>query len=657
VITVGIDTGGTFTDSFVSVGDGEVATVKVETTPHDLTVCFADAIEASARAVGLSQEDFLRQAEIIRFSSTIGTNTVVTRSGPKLGLIVTLGAEHELYGAAEGETLFGFIPKTMVAGIRESVSRDGSVESAPDPEEVGRVAKALLEQGARILVVSLGNATANPANERAVKALIDASYPRHYLGAVPVHLSTEINATADDARRTAAAIVNAYMHKKLASSLYRAEDDLRRTGYRHPLLVVTADGGVTRVAKTRALSTYQSGPTSGIHASALLCTALGVDVALTADVGGTSTDVGLVVSGRPVRRNRIDVGGLPVAQPSVELVSFGIGGGSIATVADGRVHVGPESAGAAPGPACFGLGGLEATPTDAWLVLGYLDPDFYLGGRKRLDFALARRALEEQIARPLEVSAEEAALAVNEATVRAVVDGIEATVALDRIERELTGRHVSELALVAYGGGGGILMPAVARRLGISRTILSRFSPIFSAFGISTFDVRHTYEARVALDGSSAARAIESLAQAARRDMRGEGFDPRATAVAVSVFSDDGTPLAEDVPEEKVDRIDLPRGAPLRFSLAATCSVPKPPLPEESADAGEDPSNAEKGAREIRLGDTPVTATVYARERLRAGNVIRGPALVEASDTTYLVPERVRCRVDRFGNAVLSEEA
>jgi N-methylhydantoinase A len=610
--TVAIDTGGTFTDSFVSAGEEQVAAVKVETTPHDLTVCFADAIEASARSLGLSRAEFLRGADIIRFSSTIATNTVVTRSGPKLGLIVSAGAEEGLYGAARGGRIFDFVAPAMVAAILEP----------PDLEEVNRVVRNLLEQGARILVVSLSDAGVGAAGERRVKELIDRSYPRHYLGAVPVLLSTEISGVASDAERTAAAVVNAYVHKQLASSLYRAEDDLRRDGYRHPLLVVTTDGGVTRVAKTRALSTYQSGPTSGIHAAALLCGVLGIDTALTADVGGTSTDVGVILGGRPVRRELIDVGGLPLAQPSVELVSFGIGGGSIARVKDRLVAVGPESAGAAPGPACFGLGGREATPTDAWLVLGYLDPGYYLGGRKRLDLDLARRALEERIAGPLDVSVEEAALAVKHAAEEAVVEGLRSARGLEQAG------PLGELALVAYGGGGGILMPAVARRLGIRDTILSRFSPVFSAFGVSTLDVRHTYETRV--DGDAEREAIERLTGDARRDMRGEGFDPDAVRIEV----------------ERNDRL---------VRVSATCEVPKPPLPHQR-DEG-DSEQARKGARTIRLEGGAVEAPVYARDRLRVGAAIAGPALIEASDTTYLVPPGITCRIDHFGNALLSEEA
>ncbi|HEV3404679.1 MAG TPA: hydantoinase/oxoprolinase family protein [Gaiellaceae bacterium] len=596
---VGIDTGGTFTDAFVSAGDEGVSTVKVETTPHDLTVCFAEAIDASARSVGLDRREFLRQAEIVRFSSTIATNTVVTRSGPKLGLVVRRGAEEGLYGAAAGETIFDFVPREMITGIGWP----------PDEEEVGAAVRRLLEQGARLLVVSLPNAE----GEREVKQIVDRSYPRHYLGAVPILLSGEISATANDAERTAAAVVNAYLHKRLATSLYKAEDDLRRDGFRHPLLVVTTDGAVTRVAKTRALSTYQSGPTSGIHGSALLCAALGLDAAITADVGGTSTDVGVIAGGRPVHRETIDVGGLPLAQPSVELVSFGIGGGSLARVEHGRVRVGPESAGAAPGPAAFGLGGREPTPTDAWLLLGYLDPTFYLGGRKRLNTDLARRALEERIAGPLGVSVEAAALLVKEAAEEAVVDGV----------RGLPGAAGAS-ALVAYGGGGGILMPAVAARLGVATTILSRFSPVFSAFGVSTFDVRHTYEAR------GGDEAVARLREAAVRDMRGEGFDP--DAIHFEIEREDGI-----------------------VRLSATCSVPKPPLPEEPEGAGEDPAQASKGEREIVLPAGRTSVLVYERLRLRAGHAFAGPALVEASDTTYLVPPGARCRIDRFGNAVLTE--
>lgn len=648
MLTVGIDTGGTFTDVFVSADERGVATAKVPTTPHDLTVCFADAIRAGAQALELPLEEFLREAAVIRFSSTIGTNTVLTRSGPRLGLLVTSGAEDDLYGAADADAIRGFVPAGAIAGIDEEVGPQGEVRREPDPEQVTVAVRTLLELGARLLVVSLRNASANPANEHAVRRIIDESYPRHYLGALPVLLSTQIAATLDDGRRTGSAVVNAYMHQKLATSLYQAEDDLRRSGFRHPLLIVNADGGVTRVAKTRALATYQSGPTAGIYASALLCEQLGIEDALTADVGGTSTDIGILAAGRPLLRDSVDVGGLSVLQPSVELLSFGIGGGSIARLADGALRVGPQSAGAAPGPACFGLGGREATTTDAWLVLGYLTPDYYLGGRKRLDVELARRALAT-LAERLGASIEETAQAICDAAQRTAAEGIEELLTRPGV-RDLAGvRDRWQLALIAYGGGGGLLLPGVAMRLGIRATVISRYSPVFSAFGVSTLDVRHRYQACASLDGEGPASIVAELADAARRDMRGEGFAPSKIDLHLVVSDLEGSRLA-DAPAEAAGDLDLPSGLPLTFELQAICAVAKPALPHERPRPSEP---APRGHREVWLTGGRRDVPVYDRDALTAGAELPGPALVEASDTTYLVPEGSTCRTHASGSAII----
>lgn len=656
--TIGIDTGGTFTDSFTADSEGRHWTVKVPTTPHDLTVCFADAILQSAEAVGLDQEQFLRRTAVIRFSSTVATNTALTLSGPKLGLIGTTAEEQSLYGAAEGGKIFQFISPDMIAGVDERVSPTGEVELAPDPGEINHVVRDLLERGARILVVSLRNSIRNPANERTVMDVVSASYPRHYLGAVPTLLSTNVSTVADDASRTAAAVVNAYIHRKLATSLYKAEDDLRQNGFRHPLLVVTSDGTVTRVAKTRALSTYQSGPTAGVHASALLCEAYGIDAALTADVGGTSTDLGLIVGAHPVRRRLLDVGGVDVAQSSVELFSLGLGGGSICTVVDGAIRVGPESAAGAPGPACFGMGGRDPTPTDAWLVLGYLDPNYYLGGRRRLIPDLAPRALDAEIGRPLGLSTEEAALAVKEAAEKTVARGIEEMLARPSVQDALGGRQLRELALVAYGGGGGILLPSVARRLGIRRVLLSGLSPVFSAFGVSTLDVEHRYEARAQLNGAATAEELEPLLETAWRDIRGEGFDQQAARLTVSVLDESGAPLLEGIPVSEfpaaLANLGLQAGTHAILVLSASCEVTKPGLPREEMAASEDPAEAETRRREIVVPDGARAVPVYARERLKAGHVLTGPCLIESSGSTYLIPDGTTCSIDQFGTAVVS---
>jgi N-methylhydantoinase A len=653
---IGVDTGGTFTDAFIADEDGGRWTVKVPTTPHDLTVCFAEAIEASAQAVGLARHDLLRRTAVIRFSSTIATNTALTRSGPKLGLLVTAG------GAAPEAKLMRFIEPDMITGIAEAVSPDGEVLARPSPDEVIAAVRDLLERGARLLVVCLRHSAVNPANEAAVGRIINASYPRHYLGAVPALLSTDVSLVADDADRMAAAVVNGYLHRRLATSLYKAEDDLRAGGLARPLLVVTADGSVARVAKTRALATYQSGPAAGVHGAALLARTYQLEVALTADVGGTSTDFGLVVAGQPVWRPRVDVGGLEIAQPSVELHSIALGGGSVVTL-DGAIGIGPASAGAAPGPACFGLGGSDPTPTDAWLVLGYLDPANYLGGRRRLFPDLAAEALMRVVGDPLGLSAEEAALAVAEAAVQAAADGVGQMLARPAVQAALRGRPAADLALISYGGGGGCLLPAVAARAGLGPVYLPALSPVFSAFGVSTFDVQHTYETRIPVgqlnpadptNPSDLPAPVATLVAAARRDARGEGFDPDQARLAVSVRDADGRVLADDLEPDQVaaavQRAGLPADQPVLIRLRATCAVHKPGLSVEA----EGSAAPQADQRSVLLPDGRREIPVYARDRLHSGHAITGPCLIESSGSTYLIPVGMNGRIDQFGTAVLT---
>ena len=664
--SIGIDTGGTFTDAFIADDASGHWTAKVPTTPHDLTVCFADAIEASAQAVGLPRHDLLRRTAVIRFSSTIATNTALTLSGPKLGMLVTAGGRQDLYGLAgtdDEARITQFIGPDMITGLAEEISPDGEVLLDPSPDQVIAAVRDLLERGARLIVVCLRNSAVNPANEAAVARIIDASYPRHYLGAVPALLSTDVSAIASDAERMAAVVVNGYLHRRLATSLYKAEDDLRASGLARPLLIVTADGSVARVAKTRALATYQSGPAAGVHGGALLARTYGLGAALTADVGGTSTDFGLALDGRPVRRQRVDVAGLEIAQPSVELHSIALGGGSIVAVNDGAIAVGPDSAGAAPGPACFGLGGASPTPTDAWLVLGYLDPANYLGGRRRLFPDLATEALARVVGAPLGMSAEEAALAVAETAVQAAADGVGGMLARPAVRSVLGGRSAADLALISYGGGGGCLLPAVAARAGLGTVYLPVLGPVFSAFGVSTIDVEHSYEARIPagqLATGGANGGLAALEAAARRDARGEGFDPGDARIEVSVLRDDGTALAEGLEPGQVagtaQRLGLGTAGTALVRLRATCVVHKPGLPGQ-AEAGVPLADAQTGRRSILLPDGRCEVPVYARERLQAGHAMSGPCLIESGGSTYQIPAGTSCRIDQFGTAVLAPGA
>ena len=262
--TMSIDTGGTFTDGFVSDGE-RTAQVKVDTTPQDLTIGFQACIEAGAAAVGHDLAGFLGALSRIHFSSTIATNTIVERRGAGVGLIVTRGAESTLYGSdAQARALSSLLDLDLVRGVPEEVDSAGAAIAAPRESDLEAAVRELLERGVRLLVVSFANAHLNQANELLARDMIDRSYPRHYLGAVPLMVGSRVSLAADDHGRTATAVVNAYLHPNLVRALYLAEDRARAGGLTRPLLIVCTDGSTSRVAKTRAIDTYDSGPTAGV---------------------------------------------------------------------------------------------------------------------------------------------------------------------------------------------------------------------------------------------------------------------------------------------------------------------------------------------------------------------------------------------------------
>ena len=487
-----IDTGGTFTDGFVSDGE-HTAQVKVDTTPHDLTIGFAACIEAAAAAVDEELGGFLSSLAKLHFSSTVATNTIVQRRGAAVGLIVTRGAESTLYGsAAQTEALREFIAPDLVRGVAEQTGHTGAVTAEPAASEVESAVRDLLERGVRLLVISFANAHLNPANELLARSVIDRSYPRHYLGAVPLLVASRVSLAPDDFGRTATAVINAYLHPRLARALYHAEDEVRDRGLRRPLLIVNTDGSTSRVAKTRAIDTYDSGPSAGVLGASYVAPELGARQVCTFDVGGTTTDVAFLHDAQVPVAEVTEVGTVVIPHPSVALASFGLGGGSIISVdEDGAIQVGPDSAGASPGPACYGLGGRELTPTDVWLLLGYLAPGEFLGGRRTLDPEPARAAAMELADRLGAASTEQALLQA-----RAAIHG-ELSVQLARWATrhpELTASETTDRWLFSYGGGGGLLCVEAAEILEIPRVVVFPHSSVFSAFGAGLLPVAHSYE-------------------------------------------------------------------------------------------------------------------------------------------------------------------
>ncbi|MBU1670127.1 MAG: hydantoinase/oxoprolinase family protein [Actinobacteria bacterium] len=684
-LTIDVDTGGTFTDGFFT-RDGEFRMVKVETTPHDLTMCFMSCIDEGARALGFgSSEQMLVRADAVKFSTTVATNTMIQRSGPKLGVIVTKGHERDLYADGNGDDgdtgglpLASLIRENMIAGVSAGSDAAG-ITVEPDQDEVRAVVGRLLTSGARAIVVCLRGSFDDPAAERKIKEIIQCDYPRQYLGAVPVFLSSELCARDGDHLRLNSTAVNAYLHRELARYLYKAEEDLRQSKYRKPLLIVHSTGGAARVAKTTALHTYNSGPVAGFLGSLSVARLYGLQNVCSVDMGGTSTDVGVIARDRYGWEFTPRVGEIPVNVPMIQIAAIGGGGGSLASVdGEGGLRVGPESAGALPGPACYGLGGDEATVTDADLVLGFLNPDRFLGGRRKLDVEKATEAIGVKVAGPLGLGVEEAALLIKDKVDSMVAEALEAQIS----EK---GLDPSGFTLFVYGGAGSTHCCGFGA--GFARLMVFPYSPVFSAFGASTLDVMHAYErvrdvtlcdsdGSITPDLDDFNGPVKEMTDVAWRDLRGEGFplDGATLELELEASLEDGTVKVlspylllegEDQAREVCEAVH--REAALRsggeeatggrvlvraFRLTARSPVEHVGFARLEPE-GEDPVAALTGTRPVCWGGTPAETRVFDRGLLRCGNVVTGPAVIEQDDTTCVLPEGRKLTIDACGNGAI----
>ncbi|MBW2370511.1 MAG: hydantoinase/oxoprolinase family protein [Deltaproteobacteria bacterium] len=662
--TIDIDTGGTFTDGFF-VGDDHVEMVKVPTTPHDLTVCFLKCIEAGADCFGVSVEDFLYDTEIIRFSNTIGTNTIIQRDGSKIGLLLTSGNE-ALAPTKDTEGKSPLVSEDMIAGIDEAVSESGEVIKEVHESHALAKAQRLIDRGARCLVVALTNSELNPANERVVRKVVKQEYPGDFLGSVPVFLSSDISGRSGELERVNAAVLNAYIHAKLVRLLYKAGEELRRRLYQKNLFIVHNNGAVARVARTRAINTYNSGPVAGLLGARLIGELYGQSDLISADMGGTSFDIGYVKNGVPSYMLRPDVEGFTVNVPMIAIRAIGAGGGSIASVNDGQLQVGPQSAGALPGPVCFDLGGSEPAVADADVALGILDPKYFLGGQMKLNKDKAMDVMEKKVAKPLGVSVEAAALEIKKQIDRAM------GMAVNRQKQDMGGD--ADPLLVFYGGAGPAHCCGIAETADLKKIVITPFSAVFSAFSSSNMDVGHLYYRRVnkpltmAADLSEIDSAVSEMWREADRDMRGEGFshDQVVSGLELLVQTESGgseikvavdTDFYKD-PDKLAALIkevgEVLPGALIINTVSLMVRAQVAHYKIEKVDpVNDDAKVAQKGVRKVFMETGYAEVPVYDREKLSNGHGIMGPALVESAHTTIYVSTGWRMTVDPYKNAVL----
>jgi N-methylhydantoinase A/oxoprolinase/acetone carboxylase beta subunit len=706
-VSLDVDIGGTFTDLFLSY-DGKTVFTKTPTTGYNLSVGFIRAVKDAAAMLGIPIKELLGSTEVVRYSTTIAMNTLLQRTGPRLALITTEGFEdivpigkgaswsdqltfREIRNLARIQKPEPLISREMTVGVKERVNSRGEIIRPLDEEDFLEKLQYLVDRGARGFVVSLLFSYANPAHERRIAGIIRKEYPDFYLGAMPVVLSSEVTPKQNEYTRTVTTILNAYLHYSMWEQISGTGDELRNSGYDKTIMMVHNSGGMAEVFRTAAIQTFNGGPVAGLIGGANVGKILGYDNIVVSDMGGTSFDLGLVVAGSSrfyqyhplIDRWWVDM-------TVLETRSIGAGGGSIAwlnPVMGNRLEVGPHGAGSMPGPASYNLGGTEPTVTDADIVLGYINPDYYHGGRLKLDENKAVSAIREKIAGPLGIEVEEAALLIK----RIVDANMGDTIAKETF---LRGFKPADFILFAFGGAGPTHCCSYGPYAGIKKIVVFPFSPVFCAFGSSTMDILHLYEQSLRLpllapgtmkpfeDYDILNKTVKSLQEKAIKDITNEGFSLDAVKFGLEMEAKYGgqlnilrfvSPLlftnnANDVRavyqafEDEYCRVynrisAYPQGGVdmLNLILRATVDHPKPELPTYPR-AGENPEpGALKGQRDaywIEYGEFRPTL-VYDAKALKHGNLIAGPAIIEAEDTTIVLPPVFRLSVDKYHNFIL----
>ncbi len=692
-LVAGADIGGTFTDiCLLDPRTDRAATRKVLTTHRDPSEAVLSGLSAVLADEGLAAAN----VAIIVHATTLATNALIERSGARTGMLTTRGFRdvtevgyEQLYDLYDIhlDLPAPLVPRALRRPVTERTASDGERIAALDIESADAAIRVLLERGVESVAICFLHSYADPGNERAAVDRVRALAPR-----LPVSASSEVLPELGEFPRFSTTVANAYVQPLVSRYLIGLKERLEATGHRGAFTVVNSRGG-TMSPETAArfpIRMLESGPAAGAHAASVLARRLQTRSLLSFDMGGTSAKICLVRNFSPQVTVEFEAAriarfkrksGLPVRVPVVDLIEIGAGGGSIARVDSlGLPAVGPKSAGSEPGPACYGRGGREPTVTDADTVLGYLNPDFFLGGRLRLDTRAAEEALAEHVGRPLGMPAIEAAWTV----FRRVNEQMARAAAVHASEH---GVDLRRYALLAFGGAGPIHAAHLARSLGIRRVVVPPNPGVLSALGAVLapphFDLAASYRSELdRLDLPRANHLLESLearghalldevrVDAARRkvtrqvDMRyrNQRYEVPVDLPPAGKLAQDGLPGVEDAFHRAYERRygRTIRGVPAetvtwRVAVSApppaTLRRPRRAAPPAPAPGGRETPRPER--RPAYFGDGFVETAFVRRASLAAGARLPGPAIVEEDGSTTIVPPGARATVDPGGNLVL----
>lgn len=693
------DCGGTFTDTFIVDSNGDFIVAKAPTTPADISEGFFNSIANASQMAGISMGELCSGITVMGFGSTVVINTVLTRKGVKVGAIVTRGFEQVLLmeRAKQSWTEYNhqdgihwkthrhtkpLVPYTLTRGASERVNSLGQIVVPLYEDQVVEGARALLEQGVEAIVVCFLFSWQNPIHERRAGEIV-AEVAQSMGRDVRVYLSVDVNPVLRELSRLQSTIIEAYTTPRFRESLGKMEAQLKTHGFRGDLQIMQSTGGLAPARLVKVVETLESGPVGGLIGGQYVGQVYGFDNVLTTDVGGTSFDVGLVRGGMfSINREPI-CARMILGIPMAELTSVGAGGGTIARIdpLTGRLGVGPDSAGADPGPVCYDKGGEHPTVTDADLVLGYISPGYFLGGRIQLNKEKATEALQRRIAGPLGLSAVEAAAGIKELIDVKMRDAILALVVGKGVE-------VRQYHLLAFGGGGPTHVAGYTGGIPFQGVMVFPYSAVFSAFGAAAADYEHRYiratnivvppyardEVKQDL-GAKISRLWEMLEEEARSQMTREGFGEdqvRFKRLAMIRYARQLDDLIVTSPLPRINAAAdwdvliaafenlyeqvFAKGAKYQqagyeiFEVGLIATVPKikPKLAKYALKGPTPPDEAQKGHRPSWFNGDWTETGVFEWDLLQPGNMVEGPAIVENRTTTLVVPPGMRADVDQY---------
>ena len=676
---IGIDVGGTFTDFVVAGETGQPRFFKTATTPDDPSIGVMNGLQDAATAHGLSLDRFLGDTDLVIHGSTVATNTLVERKGAQVGLVTTDGFR-DLLEMREGlkEDRYN-LRMTMVeplaarylrVGIPERIRASGKVERPLDEAALIENLDYLVREGAEALAVCFLFSYLNPSHEQRASEIIRQRYPDLYAS-----LSHAVIPQIKEFDRLSTTVINSYVGPVFSRYLANLAQRFEAYPRLRDVLIMQSNGGVAPIADSSrmAVRAILSGPAGGVSAAAYIGQLLGEPKIIAFDMGGTSTDISLIENGVPHVANEKFEAGWKIAAPMIDIHTLGAGGGSIARVDEGGIlHVGPESAGAEPGPACYGRGGANPTVTDASLALGYLDAANFLGGRASLDTAAAEQALTNHVGVPLNLSNVESAFGVFKVVCTSIAEGIR----LMSVQRGVDPR---DFTIMGFGGASGLHASEVARQLEVSKVYIPASAPVLSAYGMLNTDIKYDFFRSYPvsldrLDLDELRSILEELADQGRDKLHDQGMPPDAVEIQYSAdmrYLDQIYEVTVPLPDptlpapEFVSRLtdnfhsryqELysydQQDQEVRLVTLRVAAVGNLPRIAQSDQHRDDSADHPVVSRRIYLGEWQ-DAPTFAADGLPAGAEIDGPAILESEFTTILVWPGDRATVDAMGGVEL----